>query len=155
MKLTRITEVGVAVPDLEKATRLFVERLGARPGEIVTVKRYGMRYRMCRVGNVDFELMEPLSDDSVIASFLRSRGPGLHHVAFAVDDLGAVLDILAAKGSKLIDREPRSLHGGRYAFVHPSSFEGVMLELIEYPEGAVLPGSPGGSPSSKLENQED
>ncbi|MDY6850554.1 MAG: VOC family protein, partial [Thermodesulfobacteriota bacterium] len=64
---------------------------------------------------------------------------GLHHVAFAVDDLEAQLASLQEKGVNLIDKEPKELHEGRYAFVHPSAFMGVMFELIKYPEGADLP----------------
>jgi len=139
MALTKITEVGVAVKDLEKATKLFVDCLGAEAGEIITVNRYHMRYRMCRVGNVDFELMEPLGKEGIIADYLKARGEGMHHVAFAVDDLEAQLASLQEKGVNLIDKEPKELHGGRYAFVHPSAFVGVMFELIKYPEGADLP----------------
>lgn len=137
--MKQITEVGVAVKNLEKATNILVDLLGAEAGEIITVKRYGMRYRMCRLGNVDIELMEPLDDRGVIAKFIKSRGEGLHHVAFAVDNLEKHLARLKEKGAELIDEEPKELHGGRYAFLHPSSFMGVMFELIEYPEGYQLP----------------
>jgi catechol 2,3-dioxygenase-like lactoylglutathione lyase family enzyme len=65
MKIKRITEVGVAVRDLEAATKLFVDLLGAEAGEVVTVDLYKMRYRMCRVGKVDFELMEPIGDEDI------------------------------------------------------------------------------------------
>ena len=139
MNMKQITEVGVAVKDLEKATRLFVDLLGAQAGEIITVERYQMRYRMCRVGNVDFELMEPLGDEGVIARFIKARGEGLHHVGFAVENLIDQLDALKEQGVPLIDEEPKELLGGAYAFVHPSAFSGVMFELIQYPEGSDLP----------------
>jgi methylmalonyl-CoA epimerase len=137
--MKQITEVGVAVKDLEKATRLFVDLLGAEAGEIITVERYQMRYRMCRVGNVDFELMEPLGEEGVIARFIKARGEGLHHVGFAVENLLDQLAGLKDQGVPLIDEEPKELHGGTYAFVHPSAFSGVMFELIQYPEGSDLP----------------
>lgn len=137
--MKQITEVGVAVKDLEKATRLFVDLLGAEAGEIITVERYQMRYRMCRVGNVDFELMEPLGEEGVIARFIRARGEGLHHVGFAVENLLDHLAALKEQGVPLIDEEPQELLGGTYAFVHPSAFSGVMFELIQYPEGSDLP----------------
>jgi len=139
VKLHKITEIGVAVKDLEKATKLFVDFLGAEAGEIITVERYQMRYRMCRLGNVDFELMEPLSDDGVIARFIKGKGEGFHHVAFAVGDLEQTLSFLKEKGVGLIDETPQQLHGGKYIFVHPSSFLGMMFELIEYAEDAQLP----------------
>jgi len=139
MEIRQITEVGVAVKDLEKATALFVDLLGAEAGEIITVERYQMRYRMCRVGNVDFELMESTANEGVIADFIKKKGEGIHHVAFAVDDLEKGLNFFKAKGVNLVDREPRDLHGGRYSFVHPSAFAGVMMEMIEYPEGFEYP----------------
>jgi methylmalonyl-CoA epimerase len=138
-RMKQITEIGVAVKDLEKATSVFVEWLGAQAGEVITVERYQMRYRMCRVGNVDFELMEPLGDHGVVAEFIESRGEGLHHVAFAVEDLEEGLADLKRKGARLIDEEPKELLGTKYAFVHPSSFMGVMIELIQYADGFKLP----------------
>jgi methylmalonyl-CoA epimerase len=139
VKLEKITEVGIAVKDLEKATRLFVSLLGAEAGEIITVRRYHMRYRMCRLGNVDFELMEPLGGEGVIAKFLESKGEGLHHLAFKVDNLEETLSFLKKKGVKLIDETPKDLNGTKYVFVHPSSFLGVMFELIQYSDDADLP----------------
>jgi len=137
--MKQITEIGVAVRDLDEATKVFVEVLGAQAGEVITVPRYGMRYRMCRLGNVNFELMEPLDDAGVIAKFIASRGEGIHHVAFAVDRIENVLADLKTKGAPLIDEQPKELQGGRYAFVHPKGFMGVMFELVEYPEGSDLP----------------
>jgi len=131
MDVNRVAEVGIAVRDLESATRLFVELLGAEKGDIVTVERYQMRYRMCRLGNVDFELMESTGEGGIIDRFLKSRGEGLHHIALKVSNLDLTLETLKEKGVKLIDREPQKLHEDKYAFVHPSSFCGVMFELIE------------------------
>ena len=141
MDIERITEIGVAVRDLDEATRLFVDLLGAtaEPVQVVektvdlhgnsfsgmvegpvdlllvelgaaepiqVVDKYRMRYRMCRLGKVDFELMQPIADDGVIADFLRTRGPGLHHVAFAVRDVTAGAAALAAKGVRFVEPAP-------------------------------------------------
>ena len=138
----------MAVRDLEQATALLVDLLGASAGEVHVVERYAMRYRMCRVGKVDFELMEPIGDSGVIADFLARRGPGLHHVAFAVDDVSAGMERLAAKGVRFVDELPVELRlagedfaGRRFdgdaklAFAHPSSLLGVLVEFIEYPPG--------------------
>jgi len=138
MKIKRITEVGVAVKDLEKSARRFVDVLGAQAGEVITVKRYQMRYRMCRLGQVDFEIMEPIGDGGLMADFIKKRGEGLHHVAFGVESLQESLNFLKGNGIRLIDEKPQDLHGAKFAFVHPSSFSGVMMELIEYPEGFDL-----------------
>ena len=98
MDIRRITEVGVAVRDLEQATQLFVALFNAEAGPLVEVPQYDMRYRMCRVGKVDFEIMEPSGTSGVIADFLAKRGEGLHHVAFAVDDIEDTMHTLGGKG---------------------------------------------------------
>ncbi len=147
MKIKRITEVGVVVKNLEKATAIFVELLGARAGEIIIVKRYQMRYRMCRLGQVDFELMEPLDDKGLIANYLKNKGEGLHHIAFGVDNLADGFNSLKKKGVKFVDSEIQEMSGesidmqgnsikgvSKLAFAHPAFFSGVLLEFIEYPE---------------------
>lgn len=156
MDIERITEVGIAVEDLEQATRLFVDMLGASAEPVRVVERYQMRYRMCRLGKVDFELMEPLTDAGVkkgarqglIADFLRKRGPGLHHIAFAVNNIDSGASDLVDKGVRFIEPAPFPLRlegvdfAGRafnddvkITFAHPSSLLGVLFEFIEYPPG--------------------
>jgi len=148
MKIERITEIGVAVPNLEQATQLLVDVLGAEAHPVQVVDRFQMRYRMCRLGKVDLELMEPIGDTGVIAEFLRKRGPGLHHVAFAVKDIEAGVETLERKGVSFVDDAPFELNldgvdfAGRafnadvkIAFAHPASLLGVLFEFIEYPSG--------------------
>ena len=148
MEIERITEIGVAVNDLEQATRLFVDLLGATAEPVRVVERYQMRYRMCRLGKVDFELMEPLGNEGVIADFLRKRGPGLHHVAFAVHDIDAGASALAARGVRFVEEAPFELRlqgtdfAGRcfdddvkITFAHPASMLGVLFEFLQYPAG--------------------
>jgi methylmalonyl-CoA/ethylmalonyl-CoA epimerase len=152
MDIERITEVGIAVQDLEQATHLFVEMLGATAEPVKVVERYQMRYRMCRLGKVDFELMAPLEDRGVIADFLRKRGPGLHHVAFAVKDVENGARDLARKGVRFVEDVPFALRldgvdfaGRRFdadvkiTFAHPASFLGVLFEFIEYPADYQTP----------------
>ena len=139
MKLKKITEVGIAVKDLEKTTRLMVDLLGGQAGEITEVPLFGMRFRMVKLANIEFELMEPTDENGLIARFIRDRGEGLHHVAFAVDDLAARLTFLKEQGCKMINETPLDLLGGKVGFVHPKAFSGVMFELIEYPRGYVFP----------------
>ena len=111
-----------------------------------------MRYRMGRRGKVDFELMEPLGDEGVIADFLRKRGPGLHHVAFAVRDIEDGARTLAEKGVRFVEDVPFELRlecvdfAGRpfdadvkITFAHPASLLGILLEFIESPEGYAAP----------------
>jgi methylmalonyl-CoA/ethylmalonyl-CoA epimerase len=148
MDIERITEIGVAVPDLEQATRVFVDLLGATAEPVQVVQRYQMRYRMCRLGKVDFELMEPLGETGVIADFLRKRGPGLHHVAFAVSGIEQGVGELSARGVRFVEEAPFELRlegvdfAGRpfdsnvkISFAHPASLLGVLFEFIEYPAG--------------------
>jgi methylmalonyl-CoA/ethylmalonyl-CoA epimerase len=151
--IRRITEVGVAVRDLEAATALLVDLLGGEAGPVIDVPRYDMRFRMCRVGKVDFELMEPTAARGVIHDFLERRGEGLHHVAFAVDDLDATMVELAAKSVRWVDPEPirnrmpatdyagRTFEDAeiRFAFSHPASILGILFEFIQYPEGYRTP----------------
>ncbi len=152
MDIRRITEVGVAVRDLEAATRLLVDLLGATPGPEQVVERYAMRFRMCRLGKVDFELMAPLAGEGVIADFLRRHGEGVHHVAFAVDDVADTMRTLEEQGVRFVDGEPlegvleledfagrRFRDRIRFTFAHPKSLLGVLFEFIEYPEGYETP----------------
>lgn len=146
MKIKKITEVGVVVSDLQQAVNLFVDLLGAEAGEIIDMEIFGMRYCMCRLGGVDFELMEPLGD-GVIRKFLDAKGEGLHHVAFAVDDLVDGAAALKGKGIRFVEEKPYEVphehvdfRGERVSgitkmtFGHPKSFHGVLVEFIEYPE---------------------
>lgn len=152
MDIRRITEVGIAVRDLERATRLFVDLFDATVGEAVEVPRYDMRFRMCRVGKVDFEVMEAIGGQGVIADFLKQRGEGLHHIAFAVDDLGDTMQTLGGKGVRFVDDAPIRLqmsgvdYAGRvfsddiqFTFSHPASVLGILFEFIQYPDGYQAP----------------
>ena len=152
-----ITEVGVAVRNLAEATRHYTEKLGAVAGPVQRFDPYGMEFCMCRVGNVDFELMAPLGETGVIAQFLERFGEGLHHIGFAVDDVARTQADLGTRGLDFVDAAPRRMrfmmrdfagtpHDGEvgFAFSRPSSLAGVLLEFIQYPPGFVL-----GSPSPR------
>lgn len=148
MDIRRITEIGVAVRDLAQASELLVHLFDADVGDIVEVERYSMRFRMCRIGKVDFELMEPIGNDGVIASFLDKRGEGLHHIAFAVDDIHSTRGALGAKGVKFVEGAPMRERMGmvdyagrkfcdeiQFTFTNPASILGILFEFIQYPEG--------------------
>ncbi len=84
-----------------------------------------------RLGEGRIELVSPLADDTPVGRFLAKRGPGMHHVAFAVDDVAATIDELAREGANVIDAEPRPGFGGKeVAFVHPESLGGVLAEIV-------------------------
>ena len=97
------------------------------------VTEQGVRIAMLPVGETHIELLEPLSETSPVGKFLEKRGPGIHHVAIRVTDIRASLARLKEKGTRLIDETPRTGAGGcLVAFVHPSSANGVLLELVQH-----------------------
>jgi methylmalonyl-CoA/ethylmalonyl-CoA epimerase len=126
--------VAIAVPSLEIVRPFYVDLLGLRAAEREHVADQKVNVLVVYAGSTRVELVEPAAPDSPISSFLAKRGAGLHHVAYRVADLAAVLERLAARGVRLIDRHPRpGAHGTRIAFVHPSALGGVLTELVEDP----------------------
>jgi methylmalonyl-CoA epimerase len=127
-----IDHLGIAVKSLEEALPFYQAQLGMPVAGIETVEHEGVRVAMIRAGASNIELLEALDDDSVIATFIAKRGPGLHHVAMRVNDLNGVIARLRAAGVRLLG-EPRQGAGGHtYVFVHPGSAGGVLWELIRH-----------------------
>jgi methylmalonyl-CoA/ethylmalonyl-CoA epimerase len=130
--MTGLHHIGVAVTDLDASIDLYVKAFG---GELVhreTNEREGLEAAFIRTGSGEVELMSAIRDDSPVGKFLARRGPGLHHVAYAVDDIESALRQAKSAGVELIDSEPRAgMHGGRIAFLHPRSVGGVLTELVE------------------------
>ena len=131
MQARGIHHVGIAVADLDEAVdtyrRLFGAELEGR-GEIP-----GQRVEAASMvlGSGRVELVAPLDEDSAVARFLNRRGPGMHHVAYEVDDVQVALDRLADEGARLIDEQPHEgLFGLQVAFVHPDSVHGVLAEVV-------------------------
>jgi methylmalonyl-CoA epimerase len=130
--LKKLEHVGIAVADLAQAVQLYQEALGLEPDEILDVPERGMRIAFFTLGDVQLELLASAREDSNIANFLKKRGPGLHHLAFRVDDVAASLKRLKERGVPLIDEEPqRGGRGNRIAFLHPRALGGVLVELCE------------------------
>ncbi len=129
--LIRILEVGLAVSDLAASGQRLSVVFGARQGPILEAPEFGMRAGMFRVGDVDFELMEPAGPQGLINDFIERWGQGLHHLAFEVADVAAAMSLLRDRGLRLINQEPISSQGCLAAFIHPQSLHGVLLELIE------------------------
>jgi methylmalonyl-CoA/ethylmalonyl-CoA epimerase len=130
--LTRIHHVGVAVADLDESIGLYTSALGGDLIHRASNESEGLEAAFVRVGDGEVELMAALREDSPVGKFLARRGPGLHHVAYAVTDIEAALDRARAAGLELIDSRPRlGMHGTRIAFVHPRSLGGVLTELVE------------------------
>jgi methylmalonyl-CoA/ethylmalonyl-CoA epimerase len=129
---TRIHPDGVAVADLDESIRVYESALGAQLVHRATNEKEGLEAAFLRVGDGEIELMAALREDSPVGKFMAKRGPGLHHVAYAVTDIEKALADARTSGLELIDTEPRiGMHGTRIAFLHPKSVGGVLTELVE------------------------
>ena len=131
MQAKGIHHLGVAVTDLDAAVATYERLFGARLEHRETVPDQGVEAASLRVGEDRVELLASLGDDTPVGKFLAKRGPGMHHVAYEVADVGDALDELAAEGAELIDDRPhRGLFGLEVAFVHPDSVHGVLAEIV-------------------------
>jgi methylmalonyl-CoA/ethylmalonyl-CoA epimerase len=135
VKLDRIDHIGVAVDDLDAAMALYGGPFGLPDVLHETVPEQGVEVVLLDVGDGHVELLAPLGPDTPVGRFLDRRGPGLHHVAYAVPDIDAALQDARAAGLRLLDERPRSgIRGSRVAFLHPSSTGGVLTEIVQPPE---------------------
>ena len=126
-----IHHLGVAVADLDEAVSTYERLFGATVEHRETVVEQGVEAASLRVGESRVELLSSLSDETPVGRFLAKRGPGMHHVAYEVDDVRHSLDQLRTHGAELIDDEPRrGLFGLEVAFVHPDAAHGVLSELV-------------------------
>jgi len=134
MKILGIEHIGIAVEDLEAPARIFHQLLGIRDRKTEEVADQQVITNIFDTGAGNVELLKATSDSSPITTFLQQRGPGLHHIAFQVDDLRAWLEHLKEQGVELIDEEPRpGAEGCLTAFLHPRSTAGVLVELCQRP----------------------
>ena len=128
----RIDHIGVAVEDIDAAIALYRDSFGMELAHRETVESQGVEAVLLDVGDGHVELLAPLGPDTPVGKYLAKNGPGLHHVAYAVDDIDAALKSIAAAGVQLIDAEPRvGIRDSRVAFLHPRSTGGVLTEIVE------------------------
>jgi methylmalonyl-CoA/ethylmalonyl-CoA epimerase len=128
----RIDHVGVAVEDIDAALALYEQSFEMELAHRETVESQGVEAVLLDVGDGHVELLRPLGSDTAVGKFLARKGPGLHHVAYAVEDIDATLAKLSAAGLELIDSEPRTgIRESRVAFLHPRSTGGVLTEIVE------------------------
>jgi methylmalonyl-CoA/ethylmalonyl-CoA epimerase len=133
----RIDHVGVAVLDLDAAAALYEGTLGMPMAHRERVESQGVEAALLDVGDAHVELLQPLGADTAVGKFIERRGEGLHHVAYAVDDIDAALERLKGAGLGLIDDQARpGIRGSRVAFVHPKSTGSVLTEIVEPAEEA-------------------
>jgi methylmalonyl-CoA/ethylmalonyl-CoA epimerase len=134
--LGRIDHIGVAVDDLDAALELYERALRMPVVHRETVTEQGVEAILLDVGEGHVELLAPLGPDTPVGKYLAKKGPGLHHVAYQVDDIDATLASLQASGLRLIDAAPRvGIRGSRVAFVHPAATGGVLTEIVEPAKG--------------------
>lgn len=128
----RIDHIGVAVEDIEAAIGLYERGFEMELAHRETVESQGVEAVLLDVGDGHVELLRPLGPETAVGKFLARKGPGLHHVAYAVEDIDATLGSLAAAGLELIDSEARvGIRESRVAFLHPRSTGGVLTEIVE------------------------
>jgi methylmalonyl-CoA epimerase len=126
-----IHHVGIAVLDLDEAVSTYERYFGGSLEHRVRVEDQGVEAASVRIGWSRVELLAPLGDDTPVGKFLASRGPGMHHVAYEVEDVRVMLQELVQHGAELIDKEPRrGMFGLEVAFVHPDSVHGVLTEVV-------------------------
>ena len=131
-KVLRIDHVAMVVDDLEETLAFWREGLGLELSQVEEVPAEHSRVAFLPVGGSEVELVLPTSDDSGLRRYLEKRGPGMHHLCLEVDDIEGMLKHLKALGVQLIHESPVDGSGGRrYAFIHPKSANGVMVELYE------------------------
>ena len=131
--MTKVDHIGIATGSIEEGLAVWRDALGLKVDSTEEVTEQGVKVCMLAVGDTHVELLEPLSAETAVGKFLAKRGPGMHHIAIEVADLNASLAELKNKGARLIDETPRVGAGGcLVAFVHPSSANGVLVELVQH-----------------------
>ena len=134
MKLLRINHLGIASATLDEAMTRMGRLFEMEVEHIEEVPEQKVRTGFFPVGPSTLEYLEATDPESPVGKFLEKKGPGIHHVAFEVDDVDAAVRELLAKGVRMIDKEPRNgAHGCRIAFIHPAETGGVLMELCQSP----------------------
>jgi len=136
-EIKRIHHIAVLVDDIETSLGFWRDILGIEPTHVSDVPTEAARIAFLPLGESEIELVQPTTNDSGLSRFLVKHGPGMHHLCFQVNDLHNLLTQLKAKGVQLINEQPRMDGDGRmYAFIHPKSTQGVLVELYQLPENS-------------------
>jgi methylmalonyl-CoA/ethylmalonyl-CoA epimerase len=130
---TTIDHIGLAVTDIADAIALYQHQFGVTDWEIIELPERHMRVAVTHIGASMVELIAPTSNDAAFAKYLTEKGPGMHHIAYRVDDIVACLAQLKAQGLRLVDETPRlGLHNTLVAFIHPKATMGTLIELVQH-----------------------
>ncbi len=134
---TRIDHIGVAVEDLDAAIKLYERSFEMELVHRETVESQGVEAVLLDVGEGHVELLAPLGPDTPVGKFIAKNGPGMHHVAYSVENIEEALEKAEAAGIRMIDKEPRvGIRGSKVAFAHPAATGGVLTEIVEPAKGA-------------------
>jgi methylmalonyl-CoA/ethylmalonyl-CoA epimerase len=134
-RVLRVDHIAVLVNDLEAPLKFWQEALGLELTHIQDVPAELAQIAFLPTGGSEIELVRPTTPDSGLGRYLEKRGPGMHHICLEVDDIDGMLAQLKEKGVQLINEEPKvNADGRKYAFIHPKSANGVMVELYELPK---------------------
>jgi methylmalonyl-CoA epimerase len=131
--LKKINHIGVIVRDIDEALKVFSEIFGFKKAETLPEAAPQEEFRSVFLvaGEVTIELIEPLNPNGSLANFLQKRGEGLHHISIEVDDIDQELELLRAKGVRLINEEAQAIGDSKVAFVHPVATKGILVELTQ------------------------
>jgi methylmalonyl-CoA epimerase len=133
---SRIDHIGVAVEEIEPALALYRDSFALEVAHREVVEEQGVEAVLLDVGENHVELLAPLGPETPVGRFIARQGPGLHHVAYQVEDIETTLGALRREGLRLIDEQPRTgIRGSRVAFVHPRATAGVLTEIVQPAEG--------------------
>ena len=134
--LKKINHIAVAVNDLEEASKFYQTVLGLTLSGVEVVTAQKTKVGFFNIGESNIELVQPAEPDSPLVKFLETKGQGIHHICFEVDDVEAEVKTYLEKGATMVDQKPRpGAHNTKVAFVHPKSSGGVLIELCEFPKG--------------------
>jgi methylmalonyl-CoA/ethylmalonyl-CoA epimerase len=136
--ITKIDHIAVVVPNLEEGAKFYKEFLGLNLADVEEIEGMDTKVGFFALGETKIELVQPTKEETGLAKFLASRGPGIHHICLEVDDIEAELMAYKEKGALLIDETPRKgAHGMKVGFIHPKTSGGVLIELCEpaHPKG--------------------
>ena len=130
--LKKVDHIAIAVSNLRQVQETYHRAFGLMPDFREELADQGVKILGYRIGDTTIEFLEPDSSESTVANFIKSRGNGIHHIAFRVEDLENKISELLEKEFVLIDKQPRhGADGKKIAFLHPKSFEGILIELCE------------------------
>jgi methylmalonyl-CoA/ethylmalonyl-CoA epimerase len=133
-KVVKIDHIAILADDMNKSLNFWRDALGMELTHIEDVPAEKSMVAFLPVAGTEVELVKPTTDDSGLARYLEKRGPGMHHVCLEVDDIAGMLEQLKSRGIQLINEAPMAGLGGRkYAFIHPKSTNGVLVELYQLP----------------------